>query len=289
MTDSASALSYESPQGCRPRVRCRHQPAVPCNGSIDAGSHDRCDERDRRRCHHNARRRRSSVDGAIGKMQQIDSTPWTSRWPSMNPTITFRGGRAPPGQNTPTLCGSRSRASARALRALAPSTAAARPSPIRGVASVTLGVANPARTYRSCTQLRRRLLRSPPIATVFRPVLAHQPHGSFADFWGIRARSCRTAILSRNRPSDNPDTIHQFGAEINRSTSFWSYTRCLDLLPFRHRTVRKEVKRRPVFGKPRRNIVSRAIEWISGVCRHRPRIGKRVPRRDPNIDASLAA
>ncbi len=41
------------------------------------------------------------VDGAIGSWAQIGSTPYAPRCASMNATIRSRGGRAPPGRNTP--------------------------------------------------------------------------------------------------------------------------------------------------------------------------------------------
>ena len=99
---------------------------------------------------------------------QIGSTPYASRWASMNATITSRGGRAPPGQNTPTPCaGSHSRAAARCSPAPAPSPACCssvvRPGRLPASRSAW-------RTHRRsvsgvAADLRRRSTRSPPTAT----------------------------------------------------------------------------------------------------------------------------
>src|SRR4030095_10513965 len=57
----------------------------------------------------------------------------------------------------------------------------------------------------------------------------------------------------------------------------------------RARTLRKEVENRPVFRKPRRTVIGRAIHRISQVDGYRPLVRQRLPRRGPNINASLSA
>jgi hypothetical protein len=111
--------------------------------------------------------RRKYVDGAIGSSAQIDSTPWTSRWASMNATITSLGGRVPPAQNTPTPCArSHSRASAREPRAPALSFAAVRPSLSRRGGPCHAPPGGPsAEASHSCIPVSGRSPRSLPTAT----------------------------------------------------------------------------------------------------------------------------
>src|SRR2546425_12990156 len=54
-------------------------------------------------------------------------------------------------------------------------------------------------------------------------------------------------------------------------------------------TIGKEVEGRPVLRKPRRTVIRRAIHRNSEICGYRPCVRHCLPRRGPNINASLSA
>ena len=157
-----------------------------------------------------ARRTPVVTDGAIGTTAQIGSTPYASRWASMNATITSLGGRAPPGRNTPTpSAGSRSLAATRVL-------------PLELLEPLRSSVVSPGRwpaSRSACrTQLRNVSAAQPifsaierdrrPLRGVRRRVLEHHPHRSLPHFRGKPTRSRHGSILSRIGASGEPGAVH---------------------------------------------------------------------------------
>ena len=137
----------------------------------------------------------------------------SSRWSSMNATITSVGGRAPPGRNTRTpSAGSRWRASARRLsRSSSFSRCALVGRQAGALAGIALGLAHPPpQRLGRAAELLGRSTRSPPTATDAR----RRARGT------IRTARSRTSgeyllgramgsILSTNGPSDETGTVHR--------------------------------------------------------------------------------
>ena len=151
-------------------------------------------------------------DGAgEAKCIHSGSIPYSSRYASTNAVMTWGGGRAPPGWNTPMPCaGSRSPAAALGSRAPVPSD----PKRSALVSSrtttlVAFGLPYPLAQYliRAADLLSDRPDRLP-LRLMIRLVLKHHEHRSFSDLRGVLVRRTQGSLLSSHRLSVKPGTVH---------------------------------------------------------------------------------